>query len=333
MIISPAIIALTLGSVLIALITGYAAGIGIQILRWWDIHSGSDRQLSLERKTYLIATVLSYVMTFELASLFLFVYTADHMHGLFIGAMCAAGTLNANDWGYPALVLKTVNFLACGVWLIVNYLDNRGYDYPLIRFKYRLLLAITGLLIIEVLFQSGYFAELRPDVITSCCGAMFNASAQTLVAGIAHLPARLAEIVFYLSVVLMLRTGIQFYITGTGAFIFSCFSLWLFCASIAAIISFISLYVYELPTHHCPFCLIQKEYQYIGYPLYAALFCAGIAGTGAGVIDRFKNIASLQGILPMMQKRLCLISMICYSIFTALASYPILFSDFKLPGG
>ena len=139
MIISPAIIALTLGSVLIALITGYAAGIGIQILRWWDIHSGSDRQLSLERKTYLIATVLSYVMTFELASLFLFVYTADHMHGLFIGAMCAAGTLNANDWGYPALVLKTVNFLACGVWLIVNYLDNRGYDYPLIRFKYRLL--------------------------------------------------------------------------------------------------------------------------------------------------------------------------------------------------
>jgi hypothetical protein len=333
MIISPAIIALTVGSVLIALITGYAAGIGIQILRWWDIHSGSDRQLSLERKTYLIATVLSYVMAFELASLFLFVYTADHMHGLFIGAMCAAGTLNANDWGYPALVLKTVNFLACGVWLIVNHLDNRGYDYPLIRFKYRLLLAITGLLIIEVLFQSGYFLELRPDVITSCCGAMFNASAQNLAAELAHLPPRLAEIVFYLSVVLMLRTGMQLYITGTGVFVFSCFSLWLFGASFAAIISFVAMYVYELPTHHCPFCLIQKEYHYIGYPLYAALFCAGIAGTGAGVIDRFKNIASLQGILPMMQKRLCLISMICYSLFTALASYPILFSDFKLPGG
>ena len=183
MIISPAIIALTLGSVLIALITGYASGIGIQILWWWDIHSGSDRQLSLERKTYLISTVLSYVMAFELASLFLFVYTADHMHGLFIGAMCAAGTLNANDWGYPALVLKTVNFMVCGVWLIVNYLDNRGYDYPLIRFKYRLLLAITLLLMLEVLFQSGYFLELRPDVITSCCGAMFNASAQNLAAG------------------------------------------------------------------------------------------------------------------------------------------------------
>ena len=333
MIISPAIIALTLGSVLIALITGYASGIGIQILRWWDIHSGSDRQLSLERKTYLISTVLSYVMAFELASLFLFVYTADHMHGLFIGAMCAAGTLNANDWGYPALVLKTVNFMVCGVWLIVNYLDNRGYDYPLIRFKYRLLLAITLLLMLEVLFQSGYFLELRPDVITSCCGAMFNASAQNLAAGLAHLPPRLAEIVFYLSVVLMLRTGINFYINSTGALVFSCFSLWLLGVSLAAIISFISLYVYELPTHHCPFCLLQREYHYFGYPLYVALFCAGITGSGAGVINRFRTIPSLKEIIPVMQKRLCLISMICYALFTALASYPILFSDFKLSGG
>jgi hypothetical protein len=331
-IISPAIIALTLGSVLIVLITGYAAVTGIQILLWWDIQSGSDRQLALERKTYLISTVLSYVMAFELASLFLFVYAADHMHELFIGAMCAAGTLNVNDFGYPALFLKTVNFLACGVWLIVNYVDNRGYDYPLIRFKYRWLLVITGLLILEVLFQTEYFAALRPDVITSCCGAMFNASAQNLVAGIAHLPPRAAEILFYLSVVLMLRTGIHFYLTGRGVSVFAGFSLWLLVVSFAAIISFISLYIYELPTHHCPFCLIQKEYHYIGYPLYAALFCAGITGAAVGVINRFANIASLRELIPSLQKRLCLISMICYSLFTALATYPMLFSGFTLSG-
>lgn len=332
MIISPAIIALTVGSILIVLITGYASVIGIQILLWWDIQSGSDRQLALERKTYLISTVLSYVMAFELASLFLFVFAADHMHGLFIGSMCAAGTLNANDWGYPALVLKTVNFMLCGVWLIVNYLDNRGYDYPLIRFKYRWLLVITLLLVLEALLQTGYFSELRPDVITSCCGAMFNASAQNLVAGIAHLPPGTAKIMFYLSMVLMLRTGIPFYATGRGASAFAGFSLWLLGVSFAAIISFISLYVYEMPTHHCPFCLLQKEYHYFGYPLYAALFCAGITGTAVGVINRFTGIASLKEILPFLQKRLCLISMICYSIFTALATYPVLFSNFTLTG-
>ena len=332
MIISPAIIALILGSILIALITGYASGVGIQILLWWDIQSGSERQLLLERKTYLISTVLSYVMAFELASLFLFVFAADHMHGLFIGAMCAAGTLNANDWGYPALVLKTVNFMVCGVWLIVNYLDNQGYDYPLIRFKYRLLLVISLLVSLEALLQAEFFIELRPDVITSCCGAMFNASAQNLVAGIAHLPAGPAKILFYLSVVLMLRTGIHFYATGRGASVFAGFSLVLLAASFAAVISFISLYVYELPTHHCPFCLLQKEYTWFGYPLYAALFCAGITGTAVGVINRFANIASLRELIPSLQKRLCLISMICYSLFTALATYPVLFSSFTLSG-
>lgn len=333
MIINPASIALTIGSLLIAIITAYSAVIGIQIIWWWDIQSGSDRQLALERRTYLISTVLSYVMAFELVSLFLFVYTADHMHELFVGAMCAAGTLNVNDWGYPALVVKTLNFMACGVWLIINYVDNKGFDYPLIQFKYRLLLAITLLLILEVLLQTGYFLELRPDVITSCCGALFSASAHSLAAELAHLPLNPAKIGFYLSVVLMLRTGIHFYITGRAAAVFSYFSVWLLLISIAAIISFISLYVYELPTHHCPFCLIQKEYHYIGYPLYVALFCAGITGSGVGVINRFTNIASLQGIIPRIQKRLCLLSMICYSIFTALASYPIVFSDFKLSGG
>ncbi len=333
MIINPASIALTIGSLLIAIITAYSAVIGIQIIWWWDIQSGSDRQLALERRTYLISAVLSYVMAFELVSLFLFVYTADHMHELFVGAMCAAGTLNVNDWGYPALVLKTLNFMVCGVWLIVNYVDNKGFDYPLIQFKYRLLLAITLLLIIEALLQTGYFLELRPDVITSCCGALFSTSAHSLAAELAHLPLNPAKIGFYLSVVLMLRTGIHFYITGRAVAVFSYFSVWLLLISIAAIISFISLYVYELPTHHCPFCLIQKEYHYIGYPLYAALFCAGITGSGVGVINRFTNSASLQGIIPRIQKRLCLLSMICYSIFTALASYPIVFSDFKLSGG
>jgi hypothetical protein len=162
---------------------------------------------------------------------------------------------------------------------------------------------------------------------------MFNASAQNLAAELAHLPPRLAEIVFYLSVVLMLRTGINFYINNTGALVFSCFSLWLLGVSLAAIISFISLYIYELPTHHCPFCLLQREYHYFGYPLYVSLFCAGITGSGAGVINRFRTIPSLKEIIPVMQKRLCLISMICYALFTALASYPILFSDFKLSGG
>ncbi len=57
--------------------------------------------------------------------------------------MCAAGTLNVNGYGYPALILKIVVFLLSGLWLLLNYADNRAYDYPLVKNKYLFLLFIA----------------------------------------------------------------------------------------------------------------------------------------------------------------------------------------------
>ncbi len=121
-------------------------------------------------------------------------------------------------------------------------------------------------------------------------------------------------------------------VTGKAVRIFSYFSTWLFVFSFVAIISFISLYFYELPTHHCPFDLLQREYNYIGYPLYLSLFAAGIAGAGAGFIDRFKDAPSLKSVIPGLQKKLSLFSMIGYTVFTLIATYPIVFSGFILEG-
>jgi uncharacterized integral membrane protein len=99
--------------------------------------------LILERRTYIISTILAYLFGFQLLSLFLYIFTADHLHTLFVGAMCAAGTLYVNAYGYPALIMKVINFLLAGLWLILNYADNRAYDYPLIRKKYFFLLIIA----------------------------------------------------------------------------------------------------------------------------------------------------------------------------------------------
>src|SRR3972149_261257 len=100
MIFHQAILALLIGSVLICFLLLYSAYYGIQILRRWDLPSGSELQLSLERRTYLLSTMIAYAFGFQLLSLFLFIYTADHLSPLFVGAMCAAGTLNVNGWGY-----------------------------------------------------------------------------------------------------------------------------------------------------------------------------------------------------------------------------------------
>lgn len=332
MILNPAIIALISGSLLISAFAVYASIIGLQIIRSWDISSGSELQLGLERKTYLVSTVLAYVLAFELFSLFLFVYTADHIHGLFVGAMCAAGSLNVNAYGYPTLVLKIINFFLCGVWLILNYTDNKGFDYPLVKKKYTLLLYITASLVLEAVFQTNFFATMRADVITSCCGTLFSDSAQSIAGNIASLPPYATKVLFYLSLALVLRAGIHFYVTGRAVRVFSNLSSWLFIFSFVSIISFISVYFYELPTHHCPFCLLQKEYHCVGYPLYLSLLSAGVMGASVGMINRFTGITSLGHAIPLLQKRLCVFTMAGYFIFAVIATYPMIFSDFKLLG-
>ena len=102
--------------------------------------------------------------------------------------------------------------------------------------------------------------------------------------------------------------------------------------SLVAVIAAISVYFYQLPTHHCPFCLLQREYFYIGYPLYLALSVGAIPGMSVGVLERFRTTASLQAVVPALQKRLCLASMTGYAVFTLIALYPMVFSDFRLFG-
>ncbi len=45
---------------------------------------------------------------------------------------------------------------------------------------------------------------------------------------------------------------------------------------------FFGTYVYELPTHQCPFCMLQSEYYYVGYFIWGTLFLGTFFGmTGA----------------------------------------------------
>ncbi len=305
----PAVLALLIGSVLTGFMLVYSCSIGGRILRRWDIRSGSELQLVLERRTYLISTVMTYALGFQLLSLFLFIYTVDHLAVLFVGAMCAAGSLNANGWGYPTLVLKIVNFILAGLWLIVNFTDNRGYDYPLIRLKYVLLLLIAPLIVIEMVIQFAYFMGLEPNIITSCCGTLFTSDADGVTSGIMVLPNVPVELAFYLSLLLTLGLGIRFYRTGKGLLPFTLLNGAALVSSILALMSFISLYIYELPTHHCPFCILHSDYSYIGYPLYIAILGGAVFGFGMAAIAPFRRKRSLSAVVPQIQKALTLMAL------------------------
>jgi hypothetical protein len=332
MILTPAVIALVFGSFVVAAFALYASFLGFSISRKWDLSSGSEEQLHLERKTYLVTTIFAYLLVFELCSLFLFVHTADTLHPIFVGAMCAAGSLNVNLFGYPALVAKLATFILAGLWLVINHTDHRAHDYPLIRYKYRFLHIVTAMLCLASILQAGYFFDMAPEVITSCCGSLFNEENRTVAGEISGLPPGVMQVLLYTSAAVTFRQGLSFYVTGKSARSFSRFSNWLFLLAFASVISFICLYYYELPTHHCPFCVLHREYGYIGYPLYLSLLVGGIAGMSIRMIDRARTAPTLKGIVPLLQKRLCAVSLVCYLVFLAMAVYPFIFSDFRLEG-
>lgn len=326
----PGILALLLGSGLTSAMLGYSAWQGIQIIRHWDIRSGSEHQLELERRTYLVSTIMSYALGFQLFSLLLFIYTADTLSPMFIGAMCAAGSLKVNSFGYPTLILKMVSCLLAGLWLIVNATDNKAHDYPLIRTKYWFLIFLTPVVIAETIMQGGYLLSLKPNIITSCCALLFSTEASPVLSDLLSLNGSFSQPIFFASAAITIALGLSVYLKNKGVILFSLVSLIHCLISIVALISFISMYIYELPTHHCPFCILHQEYGFIGYPIYGAILVSSLSGMGTGLIQPFRTIASLQEIVPKMQKKLSLISIIATLAWVLLAGYSILSSSLTM---
>ena len=69
---APGVLALLLGSALSVLLLVGAALPAVRIIRHWDLQSGSEEQLRLERQTYLVAAIMRLVMGFQIVFLFLF---------------------------------------------------------------------------------------------------------------------------------------------------------------------------------------------------------------------------------------------------------------------
>jgi positive regulator of sigma E activity len=328
----PLVLSLFVASLLISFMILYASAFGAQVLRRWDLRSGSELQLGLERKTYLISTLVTYLFAAELLSLFLYVFTADRIHGFFVGAMCAAGALRVNGFGYPTLLLKGFNGLLAGLWLVLNWADNKGYDYPLIKTKYFWLLAATPPILAETFLQASYFLRLKPDIVTSCCGSLFSLDGGSIASDLASLPQTPMKFTFFAGLVLTLAVGAVFYRTGRGGVFFAASSGLMVIVTVLSIISFISIYVYELPTHHCPFCLLQTGYNSIGYPIYLALFGGGISGLGVGVLTPFRRLASLSAVIPALQRRLAAVALACFFVLGAIIVYAMAVSGLIMPG-
>lgn len=316
----PAILALLLAAGLGLAALLLAAPATAQLVRHWDLSSASALQITLERRTYLLATLVVFVLALQMAALPLFVFNADRMAAQFVGAMCAVGSLQANGWGFPALLAQVAVFFLAAAWLVLHHADTRAPSYPLTRLKFGLLLA---LLLPAVAVSAGlqwlYFANLRADVITSCCGSLFSDGADSVSGDLAALPPRLAMALLAGALALAVGAGAHYAWRRRGAAWVALFSGLAFVAALAGIVSFVSLYIYEHPHHHCPFCMLKSEYHWQGYALYLPLFVATAAGLGVGVLGwAGRRAPALQALAPALGRRLAVLAAAGFGVFALL---------------
>jgi hypothetical protein len=328
-ILHPGVLGLIVGGVLAVglMITGSV--IGLRVLKDWQPSSSSERQLALERTTYLVSALVGLALWIEVGSALLFLHTADDLHELFVGAMCATGALNANPVGWWVLASKASIVLLFPVWIALNHFDQKAGDFPLVRLKYALLLVLTPIAATDLVLLLRYFLGIHPDIITSCCGSLFSESGDSVAGELASLPAAVAVPVFFVTsgvflaaLTWALRSRRPASMTALAAT-----TPVVLVVGIASVISFVSVAYYELPTHHCPFDLFQGASWYVGYPLAAGLLTAVVSAALPGVLHPLVRKTSARGLKTRAETTWLISSLAAYIVFLVVAVWPLVFGN------
>ena len=326
-------LALSVCSAAVLFLVIMATRTAVRVLRYWSPESDDSRQILLENEIWLTSTLLQYTLFFQIFSLVLFVLAADNFCKVIVGAMCATGSLLANPYGVPALLVKIVAVFFYGMWIVLHKIDIRSPDYPLVRLKYWYFIALLPLIVLDITLQSLYIANLSPDIITSCCGVVFDTSGRQGNSLLPSFDQPTTLMLFYGTAFLLLVLGLiarsrkKFfqYLPLSGGAIFFLF------IAVVAITNVFSSYIYAMPYHHCPFCILKGEYYGIGYFLYASLFLAVFLLILPAVVDRFKRRDDLHEYVEAMQAKAVKWGLVLLVFFVALSSYHLL--AYRLFGG
>ena len=334
MVLSLPVLALLACSVLACAVALGAAAAALPLVVRWAPEDAGAAQLARERRAVLIESAAATVFAAQLVAVVLFVAAAERLHPLLPGAMCAAGTFQASRFGYPALALEILALVLCGLWLLIHRATRTAASTGLVRFKLLFLIAVAGVVAAATALEVRAFVDLDPAILTSCCATIFDARAggadRRLGATLAALPVPTVRTTFFAVLGATLLLGARATRRGRSPVPFSLSALLLGVVSVAALVAWVAPSVYELPTHHCPFCLLASEHAWVGYPLYAALAVAVVAGAGSGLVRVLRSLDRWHAIRPAQEQRLCTVSMAGFAAFTLMAVSPTVVTTARL---
>ncbi|MCD8552899.1 hypothetical protein [Seleniivibrio sp.] len=255
--------------------------VGIRVILHWDISDTSETQYVLEKHTYLVSVLMKYIFAVNIPAFIIFIYANDKLSAYLTGAMCAAGVLNATIYGKYLMGLKIINLYLSAAWLTVNSFDLKNEALPFTYTKFSIIPLFFATFIAEAVLFVLHFASIDPTVPVSCCNVIFADNTSIFRTFISDNAIYLFAGSFALTV-----------LNYSRPVIYGAANILLAVSGIAVLIYKVSPYVYELPTHQCPFCILQSGYGYVGYAFYITLF----TGTALGISAGFQKLIS--GIAP-----------------------------------
>jgi len=251
--------------------------LSIKIALKWDLNATTKLQYSLEKQSFLTATIIKYIFTLKIPLFLFFIFTLDKLSNILPGAMCAAGVVNATVYGNYLLVLKVINIYIFGFWLVLHYVDIKQPTLPYTKQKFQFFIVIYFLLLIEIIIEYLMFSSIDISKIVNCCGTLYSSAATSFISKLFLISNQTILFVFYFNFILIIFSYIKKYKQ-----LFSIVNFLFIIVSIISLILFFGTYIYELPTHHCPFCYLQKDYYYVGYLIYILLFLGTFNGLLVG---------------------------------------------------
>jgi len=314
MILSPEVLTIIIINLIFLVFGTISFILSIKIFFNWNINSTTKKQYQLENQSFLTATIIKYILFIKILLFVFFVFTLDKISNVLTGAMCAAGVIDATNYGIYLLLFKLINIYLFGFWLIIHKFDINTKELKYTKLKFGFFIFIFILFVTEIIIEITMFSSIDIEKLVSCCGTIYSTSSSSYISTMFDLNKTILLITYYSIFSLLV---IFYYLKNDYLYVIT--TLLFLILSIISLIIFFGTYIYELPTHHCPFCMLQKEYYYIGYIIYVFLFL----GTFFGFVIGLKNIVFNEKKNSNKYYKLSIILLTMYTIIVTL--YPIVF--------
>jgi len=283
-----------------------AFGVTLYILRHWDFQSYTPTQYRLEKYAYLVMVMLIFAFSMKFILLPYFVFTMDKLSDIVPGAMCSAGVISFNAYGMKLFFIKMSILLLLMIWLMINHYDLEAKHYPWFKPKSWLFLAIFLLMSVELYWDYAFFADIDIHKVLNCCSTLYG-----LLEGVNPLPFGLDKsqtiLLFYLLYALIVSSTLsrENWILLIGLVLFIPIGYY-------SVLYFFGTYIYEMPNHNCPFCMLQKDYYYMGYLIWGSFFGGIFLGITAIIGERWLGIDG-RGLKRLM--------LLFFTLFVAICSF------------